>query len=141
MIFLKTFIRRIASTPWVAEILAGLGVLLYVLQSSLYIHQIIPTLDEGGYLYKGYLFATGVYKPYQDFGPLTNKMPLSFLIPGWVQAVFGPGLRSGRYFAIFLGVLMLLGLWLAVRRLSGHWWAAAVVWAVAIDPILRSIRD
>ncbi len=136
MTFLKTFIRRTASTPWLAEILAGLGALLYVLQSAVYIHQIIPTLDEGGYLFKGYLFVTGVYKPYQDFGPLTNKMPLSFLIPGWVQAVFGPGLRSGRYFAIVLGVLMLLGLWLAARRLSGHWWAAAVVWAVAIDPIL-----
>jgi hypothetical protein len=136
MTFLKTFIQRIASTPWLAEILAGLGALLYVLQSSIYIHQIIPTLDEGGYLYKGYLFVTGVYKPYQDFGPLTNKMPLSFLIPGWVQAVFGPGLRSGRYFAILLGVLMLLGLWLAARRLSGGWWAAAVIWAVAIDPIL-----
>ena len=136
MTFLKTFMRRIASTPWLAEILAGLGALLYVLQSSIYIHQIIPTLDEGGYLYKGYLFVTGVYKPYQNFGPQTNKMPLSFLIPGWVQAVFGPGLRSGRYFAIVLGVLMLLGLWLAARRMSGHWWAAAVVWAVAIDPIL-----
>ena len=136
MIFLKTFIRRIASKPWLAEILAGLGALLYVLQSSIYIHQIIPSLDEGGYLYKGYLFATGVYTPFQDYGPLTNKMPLSFLIPGWVQAVFGPGLRSGRYFAIVLGVVMLLGLWLAARRLSGHWWAAAVVWAVAIDPIL-----
>jgi hypothetical protein len=136
MTFLKTFIRRTASTPWLAEILAGLGAFLYVLQSAVYIHQIIPTLDEGGYLFKGYLFVTGVYKPYQDFGPLTNKMPLSFLIPGWVQAVFGPGLRSGRYFAILLGVLMLLGLWLAARRLSGHWWAAVVVWAVAIDPIL-----
>jgi hypothetical protein len=136
MTFLKTFIRRIASTPWLAEILAGSGVVLYVLQSAIYIHQIIPTLDEGSYLYKGYLFVTGVYKPYQDYGPLTNKMPLSFLIPGWVQAVFGPGLRSGRYFAIFLGVLMLVGLWLAARRLSGRWWAAAVVWAVVIDPIL-----
>ena len=136
MTFLRTFIRRIASTPWLAEILAGLGAVLYALQSAIYIHQIIPTLDEGGYLYKGYLFVTGVYKPYQDYGPLTNKMPLSFLIPGWVQATFGPGLRSGRYFAIVLGVLMLLGLWLAARRLSGRWWAAAVVWAVAIDPIL-----
>jgi len=133
---LKTFIQRTASTPWLAEILAGLGAVLYALQSAIYIHQIIPTLDEGGYLYKGYLFVTGVYKPYQDYGPLTNKMPLSFLIPGWVQATFGPGLRSGRYFAIVLGVLMLLGLWLAARRLSGRWWAAAVVWAVAIDPIL-----
>ena len=136
MTFLKTFIRRTASTPWLAVILAGLGVLLFVLQSSIYIHQIIPTLDEGGYLYKGYLFAIGAYKPYQNYGPLTNKMPLSFLIPGWVQATFGHGLRSGRYFAIVLGVLMLAGLWLAARRLSGNWWAAAVVWAVAIDPIL-----
>jgi len=136
MTFLKTFIRRAASTAWLAEILAGLGVLLYVLQSAIYIHQIIPTLDEGGYLYKGYLFVTGVYRPYQEYGPLTNKMPLSFLIPGWVQAVFGPGLRSGRYFAILLGVLMLAGLWLTARRLSGRWWAAGVVWAVAIDPIL-----
>ncbi|MBG7609669.1 MAG: glycosyltransferase family 39 protein, partial [Anaerolineae bacterium] len=66
-------------------------------------------------------------------------MPLSFLIPGYIQAWFGPGLRVGRYFSIVLGILMLLGLWIVVRRLSGRWWAVLGVWAVSLNPALIKI--
>jgi hypothetical protein len=90
-------------------------------------------LDEGLYLYKGLLFARGVYWPFQDFGLLTNHMPLSFIIPGWVQLIFGPGLATGRAYAWVVGLLMLLGLWLATRRLAGPWWAAGVVWLVVVN--------
>jgi hypothetical protein len=131
-----SLINRILQTRWIAESIAVLAAVVYGFQSFIYIHQIIPTLDESNYLFKGYLFAKGIYFPYQEYGPLTNKMPLSFLIPGWIQALFGPGLRTGRIFAVLLGVLMLLGLWLVARRLSTRWWAAVVVWAVALNPIL-----
>jgi hypothetical protein len=94
----------------------------------------VSMVDEAAYLYKGVLFATGKYTPFQAYGLWTNKAPLSFLIYGVVQAWFGPGLRTGRYFAIFLGLLMLLGLWLVVRRVGGRWWAAIAVWAVAVNP-------
>jgi hypothetical protein len=57
-------------------------------------------------------------------------MPLAFLIPGFAQVLFGPGLRTGRYLAIVLGGLMLLGLYLSTRRLAGKWWAAGVVLAL-----------
>jgi hypothetical protein len=66
-------------------------------------------------------------------------MPLSFLIPGWMQLLFGPGIRTGRYFAIFFGFLMLLGLWLITRRLAGRWWAVMTIWAVALNPALIKI--
>ena len=91
-------------------------------------------LDEGMYLYKGLLFANGWYQPYQDYGLWTNHMPLAFLIPGYVQKWFGPGLATARYFMILLGILTVFGLWLVVRRWSGYWWAAIAVWAVALNP-------
>ncbi len=52
-------------------------------------------------------------------------MPFAFLIPGTAQAVFGPGLLTGRLFAILMGLITLLALWWFVRRESGNWWAAA----------------
>jgi len=94
----------------------------------------ISVLDEGLYLYKGWLFVTGQYTPFEAYGPWTNQMPLAFLIPGWVQLLFGPGLRTGRMLAVVLGVLMLAGLWLSARRLGGRWIAAGLVLVVALNP-------
>ena len=139
MKFFKSLVDRARLMPWLAEGLAVLGLALYGIQSFIYSHQIESTIDEGNFLYKGYLFAIGVYQPFQPYGPWTNKMPLSFLIPGWAEAVFGPGLRTGRYFAIFLGLLMMVGVWMACLRLGGRWWASAAVWIIAINPILIKI--
>ena len=116
--------------------LAGVS---YWILSLGHAHGQISVLDEGLYLYKGYLFASGVFTPFQDYGPLTNHMPLSFLIPGWIQVIFGPGIRTGRYFSIFLGVLMLLGIWLTARRIAGGWWANAAVWALVLNPALMKM--
>lgn len=113
---------------------AAVGGAVYLLQSWLYAHTQASILDEGAYLVGGFLFASGRYRPFQDYGPWTNQMPLSFLIPGYIQLLFGPGLRAGRYFALLLGALMLLGLWLAARRLAGPGWAAGAVLAVALNP-------
>ena len=97
-------------------------------------HNQYSVLDEGLYLYKGWLFAAGKYVPFQDYGPWTNQMPLAFLIPGWAQLFLGPGLQTGRTFAFLLGLLAFLGLWLTARRLGGRWIAAGVVAAVALNP-------
>jgi hypothetical protein len=120
------------------ELLALLGVILYLVQAIVYAHIRLPNLDEGSYLYKGYLLATGVYKPFQPYGFWINKMYLSFFIWGWVQAVFAPGLVAPRYFAVFLSVLTLLGLWIASRRLGNRWLAAIAVWVLALNPTLIS---
>lgn len=118
------------------EILAGLGALVYAVQGWAYAHSQLSVLDEGGYLFIGRLFAAGEHRPFADYGPWNNQMPLAFLIPGLAQLLLGAGLRSGRLFALFLGLLMLAGLWLAARRLGGRGWAAAAVWAVALNPAL-----
>lgn len=93
-------------------------------------------LDEGAYLLKGYLFATGQYTPFQQYGPWTNQMPLAFLPWGYIQRIFGPGLGTGRIFAIGLALTTLLAAWLLGRRLGGRWWAAALVWAFAWNPAM-----
>ncbi len=118
------------------ELIALLGLILYFIQAVVYAHIILPNLDEGSYLYKGYLLATGVYKPFQPYGFWINKMYLSFFIWGWVQAVFSPGLLAPRYFAVFLSTLTLLGLWIVSRRLGNRWLAAIAVWVLALNPTL-----
>lgn len=129
---------KIKSNPLFSNLLSILGGLLYLIQSWYYAHTQSSVLDEGAYLLKGYLFVNGTYRPFQDYGPWTNHMPLSFLIPGWVQYIFGPGLRTGRYFAIFLGVMMLLGVWLVSRRFGNPWLSAISVWLLALNvPILK----
>ena len=124
----------LVAVPWLAEVIALAGGALFLLQSWTYAHTQASLLDEGAYLVKGYLFATGKYWPYQDYGPWTNHMPLAFLIPGYVQAVFGPGLRTGRYLAVFLSLLILMGIWILIRRLGGRWWAVLAVWSLALNP-------
>lgn len=118
---------------------AALGMVVFAAVAFHFAHHQQPVLDEGTYLYKGLLFAQGVYRPFQPDGPWTNHMPLSFLIPGKVQQWFGPGLDVGRYFSIVAAVVMLLGLWLLVRRLSDRRWAAAAVWAFAAMPAAAKI--
>ncbi len=118
------------------EGLSLIGFLFYLVESYEYAHTQSSLLDEGAYLFKGYLFVTGQYVPYQDYGPWTNHMPLAFLIPGVVQGVFSPGLRTGRMLAVLWGALTLIGLWILVRRLGGKGWATLSVWSVALNPTL-----
>ncbi len=118
------------------EGLSLIGFLFYLVESYEYAHTQSSLLDEGAYLFKGYLFVTGQYVPYQDYGPWTNHMPLAFLIPGVVQGVFSPGLLTGRMLAVLWGAMTLIGLWILVRRLGGKGWATLSVWSVALNPTL-----
>jgi hypothetical protein len=122
-----------------ADILSAAAILLFAIQLLTNAHFQVPVLDEGLYLYKGLLFVSGRYQPFQDYGPLTNQMPFAFLIPGIVQFLFGPGLRTGRYFAVLLSLIMILGLWLTSRRLTNPWLAAGAVWIIAILPAATKI--
>jgi len=127
----------LASIQW-PELIALLGVILYSVQAVVFAHLTLPNLDEGSYLYKGYLFAEGVYRPFQPYGFWVNKMYLAYFIWGWVQAVFGPGLLAPRYAAVFLSVLSLVGLWMVSRRMGNRWLAAIAVWVLALNPTLIS---
>lgn len=131
--------RALSRVPHLAYLLAALALFLYAVQSYQYIYTLRSILDEGLYLVKGYYFATGKYAPFQDYGPLTNHMPLAFLIPGLIQKWFGPGLLVGRYYSFALGLLTLLGLWVAAKRPGGNWWAAGALWAVVLNVSLVKI--
>ncbi len=120
--------------PLLADLLSILGMGIHTFFLWTFAHIQYSVLDEGLYLYKGWLFASGKYVPFQAYGPWTNQMPLAFFIPGWVEMIFGPGLRTGRMFAFALGMLTILGLWLTARRLGGRWIAAGVVAAVMLNP-------
>ncbi len=129
-------LHRLINHPSIAALAALLGGLVLLGHLYGHVHGLQSVTDEGLYLYKGFLFASGRYVPFQDNGPWTNHMPLSFLIPGWVQQIFGLGLRTGRYYAMGVTLLLALGLWVVTRRLSGRWMAAGAVWFLALNVAL-----
>jgi hypothetical protein len=116
-------------------IISSFGLIFYAAQSWNLIHTLTSIVyDESGYMVRGYLLASGKYWPYEDYGILLDHMPLSFLIPGYIQVIFGPGIRTGRYFSFVLGLISLIGLWIAARKSGAAWWAALAVWALALNP-------
>ena len=126
--------------PWLPFVLAGVGAILYLIQAIIYAHTTVSSLDEGSYLIKGMFYLNGTYKPFEPYGPLTNKAPLAFIIPGIAEYIFGAGLRTGRYFFIFLGLLTILGVWITARRWSGNWLAALTVWIFALSPMIIKLH-
>lgn len=125
---------------WMPALLAGVGALLYLIQAVIYAHTTVSSLDEGSYLIKGIFYLRGVYEPFEPYGPLTNKAPFAFLIPGFAEILFGAGLRTGRYFSIFLGLLTVLGVWITARRWTGKWIAAGTVWVFALSPMIIKLH-
>lgn len=136
MTLLRRTIAHISRLPRLADVLAFLAFALFAAQMWGFTHTQYSVLDEGLYLYKGILLASGQYTPFQDNGVWMNQMPLSYLIPGWIQLLFGPGLVTGRMFAFSLSLLAVIGLYLTARRLGGAWPAAWLVWALALNPAL-----
>ena len=130
---------KIKWPAWLAGLLAFLGIFTFLAQALYYAYTTVSSLDEGAYLYKGFLFATGQYYPFELYGVWTNKAPLAFLIPGYVQLIFGPGLRTGRYLAVLFGTFSLIATWIAARRLGGKWLATAAVWVFALSPAVTKI--
>jgi hypothetical protein len=128
------WVKKIIAIPGLAALLTIAGFLAYVLQAVEIAHTKTSFLDEGLYLYKGYLFVSGLQTPFADYGLWTNHAILSFLIPGTIQKWCGPGLETGRYFMIFLSLFTLLGLWVFAKRWGNAWWAAGVVWVMALNP-------
>jgi hypothetical protein len=97
-----------------------------------YANHMNVTMDEGTYLLKGKYYLEGKYGVYEQEGPITNKGPFSFWIFGIPQLI-APGLRSGRYFSLFLLFLMLLALWKLVQRFASEAWAAGILWLFALS--------
>ena len=126
--------RKVVSLAWLPAFLTVAGFVAYLLQAIDMARTKTSFLDEGLYVYKGWLFATGRYVPFQDYGLWTNHAVLSFLIPGYIQKWFGPGLDVARYFMIFLAILTLVGIWIFANRWGGQWWAAGAIWVMALNP-------
>ena len=88
------FTHRLVRVRFLPEVLALLGGLAYLIHAWGHVHGQVSVIDEGLYLFKGFQFALGNYQPFQDYGPLTNHMPLSspggcklFLVLDFVQHV------------------------------------------------------
>lgn len=134
------FLKNKELPSWLPYVVAGLGAVLYLIQAVVYAHTTVSSLDEGSYLIKGMFYLNGVYKPFEPYGPLTNKAPFAFLIPGFAEYLFGAGLRTGRYFSIFLGLMTVLGVWITARRWAGNWLAAGTVWVFALSPMVIKLH-
>ena len=133
---MKKIISKLARQPFVYWLLLGIVAAIFLVLAFTSAHRLPSRVDEGSFIIKGYYYVTDRYMPFQEYGPWTNNMPLAYYIPGLAQSLFGPGLRTGRYFAIFITFLTLTGLWVVMRRLRGKWWALLGVSALAINPSL-----
>src|ERR1044071_711812 len=131
--------NQIKRIPYLTEFVTVIGLVFYIAQSWYFANSLDSIGDEGAYLYKGYMFARGTYSPFQEYTFWTNKAPLAFLIPGYIQLWFGAGLGVARYFVIFVRVLMLVGVWITARRLGGKGWAAVAVWVFALTSAQVSV--
>ena len=136
---MKKTLEKIRDNPLFYGLLLVLIACVFLIQAFIYAHQMPSRVDEGSFLIKGYYYVKGIYKPFQDYGPWTNNMPLAYYIPGLAQVIFGPGLKTGRYFMIFIGLLNMAGMWLLIRRLKGKWWALVSLLMFALNPALIKI--
>jgi len=132
---LLRFVRQLANP----EAIALLGVLVFLIQEIIFVHTRLPNFDEGSYLFKGYLYAKGVYQPFQPYGFWMNKMYMSFYPWGWLQTLTSPGLLTARIFAIFVNLLTLLGVWIVTHRIGNRWLSAGAIWVFALNSSLISI--
>ena len=132
-------LKRLVNHPIFYFGCLALVIFVFLLMAFTYAHQLPSRVDEGSFLIKGYYYWAGKYQPFEDYGPWTNNMPLAYYIPGLAQVVFGPGLRTGRYFMIFLTLLNFTALFLLVLRLKGKWWALLAILPLAINPSLISM--
>ncbi len=139
MISQRVFKEKITQYTALPLALSALAFLYYAFQLWEFGQNQISVLDEGLYLFKGLLFSSGKYAPFQDFGPWTNQMPFAFLIPGWVEQLFGPGLRTGRFFAFIIGIMTFIGLWATSYRFSNRWVAALITIFFALNPATTKI--
>ncbi len=128
-------IRKFREISWLIPALTVLGFSLYIIQAWAYSYILTSFVDEGGYLYIGYLYVRGILRPFQDFGPPRWYPPLAYLIPGQIEKWFGEGLLTGRFFSVLCGIGMLIALWLIARRLAGKWLGVAIVWCFALSPV------
>ena len=131
--------RKLRDEAWLAPALTVLGLLLYTIQARAYVFIQTSFVDEGGYLYIGGLFARGIMRPFQDYGPPRWYAPLSYLIPGQIEKWFGESLLTGRSFSVLCGMGMLISLWLISRRLGGRWWGVAIIWSFTLTPVAIQI--
>src|SRR5215207_2205324 len=130
----SVWVGKVKPIAWMPAFLTMAGFFGYLLQAVHIARTKTSFLDEGLYLYKGYLFANGLQIPFADYGVWTNHAIFSFLIPGYIQKWFGPGLETGRFFMIFLSLFTLLGLWVFAKRWGNAWWAAGTVWVMVLNP-------
>jgi hypothetical protein len=129
------FFSSLQKRTWLPLVVSMAAVLLFAAQAFAYARIQTSFVDEGGYLFLGYQYASGSLEPFQDFGAPRWYPPLAYLIPGWFELLFGPGLLTGRIFSVACALIMLVPLWLTTRRLAGNWWAAAVMWSLTLTPI------
>ena len=88
-------------------------------------------LDEGEYLYNGWMTISHGWRPFADIH--TRTLPLIYYIYGIPQAIFGRSLLFGRIQATAITLITLALSALLARRLSSGWAAPLVVGIFAFN--------
>lgn len=121
---MESLIYRIGKKYYYLILIILLFVYLLITINSVLYTRI--NFDEGSYAYKGWQFIYGNYKPFQDYGLLTNKMPLAFLVPGIFYRLF-PGILTGRLLAATFGLIGMIGLYLFVIKSTSRYLGLLII--------------
>lgn len=126
-------VRDLLNKPWASISVFAVLIVTYAVNGWRVANSIWFTMDEGSYLFKGFWFLTGQAQAFVVNGPVVNKPPLAFLIPGLSQLV-APGIASGRLMNVLLLTATLVLLWLTIRRDNNPWWGNAAIFLVLTNP-------
>jgi hypothetical protein len=108
-----------------------LGIVVVVVQCCAYPFIARTHYDEGSYSFLGYNAVTGVYRIYEHGGPYFAHMPLTYLVPGVIHAVFGKQFYVYRLFCAFCVGLLVFCAYQLAKNLAGQYAALITLWILA----------
>ncbi len=120
-------VRKIVSIAWLPAFLTIAGFLAYILRAVEIARTKTSFLDEGLYLYKGYLFANGLQTPFADYGLWTNHALLGLWVfaKRWGNAWWAAGV-------VWVMVLNPAEIKIHTLAISEGMIAALLVWIVVL---------
>lgn len=118
------------------NLLLLISLVFYILNGFFYIFYANTTFDEGNYLYKSYLYATGAEIPYSSGATWSEYMPGSYYLFGFSQVFFGKNFYAARLVSFIFGFLAVILSFRMTKKIAGFIEAVIVVSLLVINSTL-----
>lgn len=118
------------------NLLLFISLVFYILNGFFYVFYANTTFDEGNYLYKSFLYATGAEIPYSSGATWSEYMPGSYYPFGFSQALFGKNFYTARIVSFIFGFLTVVLAFRLTKKMVGFTEATIVVSLLVINSAL-----